>query len=190
MSRIFDAIKHVQHNKHPGPEKLAVPPKAERRRCPRWSAHVPVSVSGHSADHQPFREEAHSAVVSELGGLLVMTASVHPGDRLHLTNKVTQLQQECRIAHVSGSDPGTIEVAVEFAQLAPDFWQVPQVSADSSLAVASKLKFTPSRLPAGSTCVHELGSSGRHDCHSRIIFCCKRSREENDLSLLWYPQAH
>ena len=124
LSRIFDAIRRVQHAKQPEPEKIAVPPKAERRRCPRWTAHVPVFVYGHGAGRQPFYEEAYSATVSELGGLLVMTATVRPGETLHLTNKVTQQQQECRIAHVSGSDPGTIEVAVEFAQLAPDFWRM------------------------------------------------------------------
>jgi hypothetical protein len=79
-----------------------MPPQGERRRTPRWKALIPVFVYGHSVDQQPFHEEAYSANVSEMGALLIMTATVRPGQALLLTNKVTQQEQACRVAHVGG----------------------------------------------------------------------------------------
>jgi hypothetical protein len=124
LSRIFDAIKNVQHAKQPDASgKGSAPPKAERRRCPRSNARVCVAVSRHNAGSAP-GEEAYSANISELGGLLVMRAAVEPGETLHLTNLATQQQQECKVAHVTPVALGDLEVAIEFAQLAPDFWQL------------------------------------------------------------------
>lgn len=125
MSRIFDAIKRAQGVKAPSDaDPLAVPPVGERRRSPRRKATVPVFVYGHNPAQQPFHEEAYSAVISELGGLLVMRATVRPGQALLLTNKVTQKEQECRVAYVGGHDPQSVEVAVEFPIVAPDFWRL------------------------------------------------------------------
>jgi ABC-type Mn2+/Zn2+ transport system ATPase subunit len=59
-----------------------------------------------------------------LGGLLVMSSTVRPGQVLLLTNKVTQKEQECRVAYVGGHDPQSLEVAVEFPVVAPDFWRL------------------------------------------------------------------
>ena len=101
-----------------------MPPVGERRRSPRRKASVPVFVYGHNPAQQPFHEEADSAVISELGGLLVMRSTVHPGQSLLLTNKVTQKEQECRVAYVGGHDPQSVEVAVEFPIFAPDFWRL------------------------------------------------------------------
>ena len=127
MSRIFDALKRVQEVKpltvtasvsRPGPKRV------ERRRSPRRKAHVPVFIYGHNPARQPFHEEAYSAVVSELGALLVMTSTVRPGQTLLLTNKVTQAEQKCTVAYVGGHDPQSIEVAVEFPHRVPDFWRL------------------------------------------------------------------
>lgn len=123
MSRIFDALKRAQASKPPDSAN-AVPPQGERRRVPRRKATVPVFVYGHNPAQQPFHEEAYSAVVSELGGLLVMRAAVHPGQTLLLTNKITQEERECRVAYVGEQDPTSVRVAVEFPFLAPDFWRL------------------------------------------------------------------
>jgi len=85
---------------------------------------VPVFVYGHVCGQTPFYEAAYSAVVSELGGLLIMTAAVPVGERLLLTNKVTQAELECRVAHLGRRDGPSVEVAVEFTAAAPQFWRV------------------------------------------------------------------
>ena len=125
MSKNFDAP-----NRPPasgavhGSGGKSVPPRAERRRGPRWKAHVPVFVYGHGCDQTPLYEEAYSAVVSDLGGLLIMTAAVPVGEKLLLTNKVTQAELECRVAHVGRRDGPSVEVAVEFTAAAPQFWRL------------------------------------------------------------------
>jgi hypothetical protein len=124
LSRIYDAIKRAQIKPSSDTDKQAVPPIGERRRSPRRKATVPVFVYGHNPAQQPFHEEAYSAVISELGGLLVMSSTVRPGQVLLLTNKVTQKEQECRVAYVGGHDPQSLEVAVEFPAVAPDFWRL------------------------------------------------------------------
>jgi len=126
LSRIFDAIKRVQNaaKGSAGNERLPVPPIGERRRSPRRKATIPVFVYGHTPAQQPFHEEAYAAVVSELGALLVMRSTVRPGQSLLLTNKVTQEERQCRVAYVGGHDPQSVEVAVEFTALAPDFWRL------------------------------------------------------------------
>jgi len=100
------------------------PPQAERRRCARWNAHVPVFVYGHTCDQTPFHEDAYSSVVSERGALLIMTTPVPVGEKLLLTNKVTQADQECRVAHVGPREGPSVSVGVEFAAADPHFWRV------------------------------------------------------------------
>jgi len=97
---------------------------SDRRRSKRWRAYVPVFVYGHAADRQPFHEAAYSANVSALGARLIMEASVRPGQTLLLTNKVTQVEQPCRVAYVDSHDAQSVKVAVEFLRPAPDFWRI------------------------------------------------------------------
>jgi hypothetical protein len=103
---------------------------------------VPVFVYGHTAAQDPFHEEAYSAVVSARGALLVMTTAVPLGERLLLTNKVTQIEQECRVAGLGRQVGPNIEIAVEFSAEAPHFWRVtpgPQpVSSIASIEVYKK----------------------------------------------------
>jgi len=125
MSKNFDAPSNLRpsgtvHENDTAP----APPRADRRRCARWNAHVPVFVYGHPAGQSPFHEDAYSAVVSERGALLIMTTPVPVGEMLLLTNKVTQADQECRVAHVGPRDGPSVQVAVEFTAAAPHFWRV------------------------------------------------------------------
>jgi hypothetical protein len=124
LSKIFDAVKSAQQKRTADAANRPVSPKAERRRCPRWNSQVAVLVQGLDSEDQRFEEEACSANVSELGGLLVMDAAVVPGQVLTLTNKITQEEQKCRVAYVGGRNPHVGAVAVEFANLAPDFWRI------------------------------------------------------------------
>jgi hypothetical protein len=97
--------------------------RPERRRAARWKAHVPVFVYGHGGQ-APFHEDAYSAVVSDCGALLIMTTAVPIGEKLLLTNKVTQDEQECRVAGLGRRDGPSIKVAVEFIAPASQFWRL------------------------------------------------------------------
>lgn len=122
LSKIFDALKRAEQlvKGRPGP----APGQPERRRSARWPAHVPVFVYSHTLGAAPFHEEAYSTNVSALGARLVMLSDVLPGQTLLLTNKVTQVEQECSVAYVDTRNPQAVEVAVEFPLLSPEFWRI------------------------------------------------------------------
>ncbi len=109
--------------------------KSERRRSSRWKAFIPVFVYGYGSALEPFHEQAYSAVVSETGGLLVMTARVQPGHLLMITNRVTQEECECRVAYVGGREPDQAAVAVEFIKPAASFWRLTRRHADETVGV-------------------------------------------------------
>ena len=113
-------------------------PWAERRRSPRRKAYIPVFVYGYDPTAEPFYEQAYSAVVSETGGVLVMTATVRPDQPLLITNKVTGEEQECRIARVGGHDAGSLAVAVEFARPETAFWRVTRARSPKATAGAAR----------------------------------------------------
>jgi hypothetical protein len=98
--------------------------KAERRRAPRRKAHVPVFVYGH-AGHGVFYEDAFSKVVSDRGALLTLSKPIRIGQKLLLTNTITQIDQPCRVAALGKRTGRSVEVAVEFLQPAPHFWRDP-----------------------------------------------------------------
>jgi len=124
MNKNFDGPKHRRPSGTVQEGPAPSPPRAERRRSVRWNAHVPVFVYGHPTGQAPFHEEAYSAVVSDCGALLVMTTAVPVGEKLLLTNSVSQAGQECRVVQVGPRDGPSVEVAVEFTEAAPHFWHV------------------------------------------------------------------
>ena len=125
MSKNFDAPKRFHPSgSHYGTNQMPAAPRAERRRSPRWNAHVPVFVYGHNNGQTPFHEDAYSAVVSDCGALLIMTTPVPVGEKLLLTNRVTQTEQECRVAGVGRREGPSVEIAIEFTDPAPQFWRV------------------------------------------------------------------
>jgi hypothetical protein len=117
MGSNFDAPNHPQSPR-------AADRDIERRRSPRCNAYVPVFVYGRTATQDPFHEEAYSAVVSDRGGLLIMTTTVPIGERLLLTNKNTEIDQECRVTGIGRRDGPSIEIAVDFTAEVPEFWRI------------------------------------------------------------------
>lgn len=109
--------------------------RSERRRSPRWRAYVPVFVYGQIGGDSPFCEQAYSTVVNDRGALLTMTTAVPPGERLLLTNKVSQAEQECRVVRAGCRDGLSISIAVEFTGPAQQFWRLTAGSQGSSPAV-------------------------------------------------------
>jgi hypothetical protein len=129
MSRIFDALKHAQlvragktQQKSPIPDAVEIP---DRRRSRRWSFDVRVYVYGHGHGKEPFHEEAHTLNVSASGALLLLSVPVRKGQRLLLTNTLTQGEQDCRVIFVGKRRSRTVEAGIAFAETNLDFWQLP-----------------------------------------------------------------
>jgi hypothetical protein len=125
MTKSFDAPEQFRLSRSAKTnDRMPALARSERCRAARWKAHVPVFVYGHSASLAPFHEDAYSTVVSDCGALLIMTTAVPIGEKLLLTNKVTQDEQECRVAGIGRRDGPSIKVAVEFIAPASQFWRL------------------------------------------------------------------
>lgn len=112
---------------------------AVERRSLRTKALIPVFVYGYSADSVPFHEEAYAAVVSDNGGLLIMSARVELGRPLLITNRATEEERSCRVAYVSEREPDQGVVAVEFNEPAPGFWRLTKRT-ETAIAAKSEEK--------------------------------------------------
>jgi len=96
----------------------------EKRRGQRAFLRVPVIVRGLTTENNPFDEQTQTLVVGPYGALLNLAAKVERGQAIQLTNRATRETQECRIVYVGQRAEGKGDVAVEFAEAAPNFWQV------------------------------------------------------------------
>jgi hypothetical protein len=138
MSRIFEAIKHAQlvragkvSAKSPAASAVEVP---DRRRSRRWSLDIPVYVYGHGQGKEPFHEEAHTLRVNANGALLLLSAPVRMGQKLLLTNSLTQREQDCSVVFIGTKRSRTVEAGVTFPLTNPDFWQLPTPPEDETAA--------------------------------------------------------
>ncbi len=124
MSRIWDALKKAQQQSaaRKGAGDQGQSP-ADRRRSERVGLDVPLFVYGHTAGEEPFFEETRTLEVNAYGGLLILGAKVKPGQKLLLTNKLTQQELECCVVHVAPMPPYKSDVGVAFTHPAPDFWR-------------------------------------------------------------------
>jgi hypothetical protein len=128
MSRIFEALKHAQlvragkeQPKPPAAELIEVP---DRRRSRRWVLDYSVYVYGHGPGKEPFHEEAHTLNVNATGALLLLSVPVRKGQKLLLTNQLTQQEQDCRVIFLGTQHSRTVEAGVAFPATNPDFWQM------------------------------------------------------------------
>jgi hypothetical protein len=96
---------------------------SERRRSKRFLHRVRVFAYSHAPGETPYHEEAATLEVSSHGGLLTLAANVFVGQKLLLTNIDNQHEQECYVVRFARKHRQKKEVAVEFTQSAPDFWQ-------------------------------------------------------------------
>ncbi len=127
MSRIWDALKQAQQQKdaHDASPGAGIQDQAEdRRRSEHFALEVPLFVYGHTVSEEPFYEETISVEVSSHGGVLILQAPVKTGQKLLLTNKLTQKEIECKVVHVLPVDQQKVYVGVAFAEAALDFWRL------------------------------------------------------------------
>jgi len=138
MSRIFDALKHAQSVR--ANKAQARSPEADagefpnRRRSRRCTLDIPVYVYGHGAGQEPFHEEAYTLNVNDTGALLLLSVPVREGQRLLLTNQLTQKDQDCRVVYLGTRRSRTVETGVAFPAENADFWHSHSAPGDKPAA--------------------------------------------------------
>ena len=129
MSRIFEALRHAQlvragklPPKAPAAGAAQVP---DRCRSRRWAFDICVYVYGHGPGDEPFHEEAHTLHVNANGALLLLSVPVRKGQKLLLTNMLTQKEQDCCVVFLGTRHSRTVEAGVAFPHTNPGFWHLP-----------------------------------------------------------------
>lgn len=121
MSKIFEALKRAE---------LAAAKKSEtdnarqleRRRTPRVRVHIPLLVYGYK-DKSPFHEDACTVEVNAHGGLISMQTSLLPRQKLLMVNAGNESKQHCTVLSVRVRQESGFDVAFEFLNPEPQFWQ-------------------------------------------------------------------
>lgn len=105
------------------------------RRSERVLLDVPVVIRADSADQHQFREETFTVIVSAHGALLMLEAKVALGQKVVVMNPKNWDEREVKVAYVGPDRAGLAQVAVEFAQPAPEFWSLEAPPANWKVAV-------------------------------------------------------
>lgn len=100
------------------------------RRSQRVLLSLPVLVQGSDADSNFFQEASATVVVNAHGALLPLARQVQRGQKLKLTNRTTNEEQECIVAYLGIARGGKTEVGLEFTHPAPGFWRIDFPPAD------------------------------------------------------------
>jgi hypothetical protein len=126
MSRIFDALKQARNERDGNiqPDAPADGGFTDRRRSRRWPLDVSVYVYGHGPDTEPFHEEAHTLNVNDTGALLLLSVPVITGQKLLLTNELTQKEQDCRVVFLGTRRTRTVEAGIAFPRTNAGFWKL------------------------------------------------------------------
>jgi len=130
MSRIFEALRNAQRERdgklEPDPPADGATEAPDRRRSRRWSLDISVYVYGHGPgpNKEPFHEEAHTLHVNANGALLLLSVPVKKGQKLLLTNRLTQKEQDCRVVFLGTRRTRTVEAGVAFPLSNPGFWKL------------------------------------------------------------------
>ena len=103
---------------------MSVASRAERRRSLRLPLIVPLVIRGESSDKKPFQEETVTLSVNAHGALVVLATNVALGQTLVLMNPQNWDERDGRVARIGLTASGLIQVGVEFARPAPEFWPV------------------------------------------------------------------
>jgi hypothetical protein len=97
---------------------------ANRRRSQRVLMKIPVRLSVQAGAALLSEEETHTLAVSAHGALIAVSAPLHRGQRLTLSNVQTKGALECVVVHIDRFPGEQMQVGVEFLLPNPTFWHV------------------------------------------------------------------
>ncbi len=102
----------------------SAPTGAARRRSQRVFIQTKVTVYGQAHGKGDFQEETNTLAVNAHGGLVLLVSAVSHGQRLVLTNLITNEDIECRVVFLGPRQGDGMQVGVEFLKPSPNFWRI------------------------------------------------------------------
>jgi len=85
---------------------------------------IPVTVTGQLSTGD-FTEDTETRTVTADGALLALAAPISPGQIVRLKNRVTRMEQDCRVLFVKPTPEGQPKLlAVEFLNPVQHFWRI------------------------------------------------------------------
>jgi hypothetical protein len=85
---------------------------------------MPLVVRGLSVENEPFREETFTISANAHGALIALLTRVAVGQTLVLMDPQNRDERDGRVTRLGSLDGRLNQVSVEFAQPAPEFWQM------------------------------------------------------------------
>ena len=95
-----------------------------QRRSARVLFDTQVVIRGESASRIDFEEETFTVTVSAHGALVLLAAKVALGQKLVVMNPKNWDEREGRVAYAGLEHAGLAQVAVEFTDPCPEFWEI------------------------------------------------------------------
>jgi hypothetical protein len=123
------------------------------RRSQRVLLSIPVIVRTKDGQaHAAFNEETQTLVVNAHGALIALAGRVEQKQTLHLVNRTTKQELECRVTYVGPITAGKAQIGVEFTTPSPDFWRIafpPEdwVTPDEPAATSNVTSERPAQSP-------------------------------------------
>jgi hypothetical protein len=129
LSKIFEALKRAElaSTKNSDADATRQP---ERRRTPRVRVHIPLLVYGYKGK-SPFHEDVYTVEVNAHGGLISMQTALRPRQKLLVVNNGNESKQHCIVLSVRVRQKCGFDVAFEFLDPTPRFWQDLEIGGSS-----------------------------------------------------------
>ena len=113
---------------------------SSRRRSQRLTLQIGVLIRARMADGMPVQAQAFTSVVNAHGGLLELPIKLENRQRIQVINPQSGKEVGCTVIHVEGPRAAAYELAFEFDQPSPSFWQIDFAPEDWSANKAAARK--------------------------------------------------
>ena len=100
------------------------PRPAAKRRSSRVVIDIPVTLFGQNPQHKMFEEQTKTLTVSAHGALIILQTEVDAQRPVIISNAMTGMEVQCRVAHRKDIRAGGVEIGIEFAEPLPKFWGI------------------------------------------------------------------
>ena len=105
---------------------------------------MPVEVVYHSVNGKSIRQDTRTTVVSAHGALLILATTTEIEPSIHMINKKTGTEVQCRVVYQKRIESGKAELGIEFVDPQPRFWGIAFPPEDWSRA-ERKIPVAPSK---------------------------------------------